>query len=290
MSAAGDALGDAIKTAIENAVSTLTDPTNADNSDRTVIARAIGNAIIDNVSYASNIFKNLVIHTNFTNPNYQIDVSWDALVIGAIEESSFSDTIDITLDLDTGSEAGSTLYYIWAMAGEGKATICKFSTSFTNPTLPAGYTEKQLISMVYNDSSNNFEKFFQRARNYSSTKETNGLALFSQNMSGTTYYDIDLTTFSRIPDLEFVSELSCYCQLSHTSISPDFVAIWNKFDASTRVLCASIYDADAVGGLMAQYRHQYVVKDMSFNSAGASNVNFKLFLVGYVLNIRSSDG
>jgi len=117
-----------------------------------------------NTDYPS--YKNLVIENNSGNPTYQVDVSWDNMRIGYIYAGSFSGTIDITnsgaLGLDTGSEANSTWYYIWAIAQDDGTNSVMLSASATSPTMPGSYTQKRLIGAVRNDGSGDFLNFKQR--------------------------------------------------------------------------------------------------------------------------------
>jgi hypothetical protein len=57
-------------------------------------------------------------------------------------------------DLDTGAEASSTTYYVWALASATTDTTftCKISTSSSAPT---GATYYKLLGSFYNDSSSN---------------------------------------------------------------------------------------------------------------------------------------
>jgi len=69
--------------------------------------------------------------------------------------------------LDTGSEAASTWYHIWAI-GKADGTVSGLlSASLTAPTLPSGYTYKGLIGAVYNDASSNFIVFVQNGNSVS---------------------------------------------------------------------------------------------------------------------------
>lgn len=56
-------------------------------------------------------------------------------------------------DIDTGAEANSTQYYIYALA-DTDATTCTFKVS-TNATSPSGATYYRKIGYFYNDSSGN---------------------------------------------------------------------------------------------------------------------------------------
>lgn len=82
---------------------------------------------------------------------------------------SINKTLDITASgangLDTGSEAASTWYYIWAIRKSTDGTVAGlFSTSATAPTMPSGYDQKALVGVVRNDSSSNFIGFRQTGK------------------------------------------------------------------------------------------------------------------------------
>lgn len=59
------------------------------------------------------------------------------------------------------AEAASTWYAIHEIGKEDGSKAGLFSTSFTNPTLPTGYTYSGLIGAVRNDSGSNFLQFVQ---------------------------------------------------------------------------------------------------------------------------------
>jgi len=76
-------------------------------------------------------------------------------------------TVDMTVSgaggLDTGSEASSTWYAVWAIGKNRESTTSGLlSLSGTTPTMPAGYQLKRLVGWVRNDGSGNFRKFSQR--------------------------------------------------------------------------------------------------------------------------------
>lgn len=88
----------------------------------------------------------------------------DAVVAAFTSTSELVITASGDLGLDTGSEATSTWYYIWAFYDESDgSTTYKFSTSSTNPTA-GDYTHKALIGAIYNNSSGNLIKINQRDR------------------------------------------------------------------------------------------------------------------------------
>lgn len=109
---------------------------------------------------------NLAVKVNATNPTYQIDIDADNLQIEGYNFSSINLTVDITASgangLDTGSEASSTWYSIWAIYNPTTSTIAGLlSTSATSPTMPSGYTKKRRVGWVRNNASSNFLKFYQ---------------------------------------------------------------------------------------------------------------------------------
>lgn len=111
-------------------------------------------------------YQNLAAKPNSSNPNSQVDMAWDELRIENRRTTSQSFTLDITqsgaLGLDTGSEAVSTWYYIWAICNDAGTTVSAIlSASATSLTLPSGYTKKRLISAVYNMADGHFRGFEQ---------------------------------------------------------------------------------------------------------------------------------
>ena len=120
-------------------------------------------------SSAPGTYSKLALTNNATYSLYEVDVSADYLVVSngssVLPLSSFSCTVNVTAaganGLDTGSEASSTWYYIWAIAKSDGTNAGLFSTSYTSPTMPSGYAYKRLLGAVYNDSSANFRKFTQ---------------------------------------------------------------------------------------------------------------------------------
>ena len=116
-------------------------------------------------------YQNLVIKNNTTNLNYQVDIDADYLTIEGYKFDNINLTVDITVSgeggLDTGSEANSTWYYIWAIGNlADTATSSLLSVQYpgsgTSPTLPDGYSIKECIGAVRNDSSGHFKDFAQR--------------------------------------------------------------------------------------------------------------------------------
>ena len=72
--------------------------------------------------------------------------------------------------LDTGTEATSTWYTVWAITGPGVSVGGLLSTDTVNPTMPSGYTLKRRVGWIYNHSDGDVQNFLQagsgRTRHY----------------------------------------------------------------------------------------------------------------------------
>ncbi len=101
--------------------------------------------------------RDLVIKNNETNPIFQIDVNCSSLDI--------STTLDINNDLDTGTEAADTWYYIWIFIMPNEV-ILKLSANDTTPAGEGAYWK--ILGAVYNDSTSNF-KTIDQVSNYVTT-------------------------------------------------------------------------------------------------------------------------
>ena len=122
---------------------------------QTAYASLYGKKDIDNLSVV-----------NGTNAAYQLDVSFTGLRVENVYLTSVSTTISITTMLDTGSEAANTWYYVWIFAKADGSYCFRFSTSYTSPTVPSGYTYKRRISVVRNNASSNFVSVRQKNLTY----------------------------------------------------------------------------------------------------------------------------
>lgn len=89
--------------------------------------------------------------------------------------TALSETVDITKSgangLDTGGEANSKWYHVFAIGKEDGTLDCLLSLSATAPTMPAGYTYKIYLGGVRNTSGGDFYDFHQRD-NKSTVTET----------------------------------------------------------------------------------------------------------------------
>lgn len=113
----------------------------------------------------------LRVKNNTSNPNHQIDIDADYVVMrdgGSPTSlktfSAIDETADITSDLDTGSEAMSTWYYFYLVSTDGSTVTCKVSTNASNPT-GLNLTDYRLrVASCYNDGSYNFRQFLKAAK------------------------------------------------------------------------------------------------------------------------------
>lgn len=116
--------------------------------------------------------RNLVMANNSTNPAYQVDINVDEVILqdgdGNPARMNLSMTIDLTVSgaggLDTGSEAVSTWYHIWAIMKRDGTKSAIFSAHATAPTLPSGFVYKAYLGACYNASNGNIVWFKQRDR------------------------------------------------------------------------------------------------------------------------------
>ncbi len=117
--------------------------------------------------------RGLLVENNASHPTYQVDISAAEIILQDVAGNpvrilSLSATADITVSgaggLDTGSEAVSTWYHLWAIAkADGTASVI-LSASATAPSLPSGYIYKAYVGAVYNTSGGDFKWFKQRDR------------------------------------------------------------------------------------------------------------------------------
>lgn len=122
--------------------------------------------------------KNLVIKNNTTNPNYQVDIDIDAILLdGHKVVRDINLTVDVTVSgangLDTGVEANNTWYHLWVIYNPvTNITAGLLSTSSSVPTMPSGYTYKGYVGAIYNNGSGDFNETRQKNKVVISTDIT----------------------------------------------------------------------------------------------------------------------
>jgi len=223
---------------------------------------------------------NLVIVNNNVMSTTDIDVSWDSLGIESILSESFSDTINIILDLDTGIPSIDTIYYIWAVAGEGQPTICLFSISSTNPTLPANYTEKRLISFVFRNGAN-LELYIQKNKNYN-YEYSNVKTIYLGLLNGATPVDIDLSSIIGLEITNIIKKLTTLIAIVDATVIMGQVLIYH-YDGVTRYRTTTIAIYINMNNFAVQYIHPLITNQISLSGAATSTC--QLVCLGYELDI-----
>lgn len=269
--------GNATQTVLTDAMTVLT--RNSGASEKTTLA------ILADYIRGKTLkkFVNLSVAPNTTNPTYQIDVSTDELQIGYIRESSFAAIVDITASgfngLDTGSEANSTWYYLWAIAGAGQTSGLVLSASLTAPTLPSGYTESVLISAAYNNSSGNFVGFNQINENV-----VTSTAQVSMATTGSTAQQTS-SLVGIIPDFTILKNIGATLYISGYNAASDiYVSTLSAFNEIT-------ITASSTGVVPLDFFYtQVILKPMSnvlyFQFSTALTTNTSIMIVNsYVLDI-----
>jgi len=96
----------------------------------------------------------------------EVVCSNSAGTIHRFRKNTSTTTVDLSASgvggLDTGSEASSTLYYIYAVADADATTFTAIAS--TSSSAPTGITYFYLLGAVRNDSSSNIVKFYQAGR------------------------------------------------------------------------------------------------------------------------------
>jgi hypothetical protein len=126
-----------------------------------------------------------------------VDVDADAVVLfdssgNPKRFTSLNETLNIANSgangLDTGSEANSTWYYIWAIGKADGTLDALLSTSGSSPTLPTDYIYKGVLGCVYNNSSGNLLRYGQNGAGFT-IENTSVLSLGA----ATNFTSIDLS-------------------------------------------------------------------------------------------------
>lgn len=125
--------------------------------------------------FDTRLYSNLQIQNNIANPLFKVDVDAEFISVeGWKWEPGSAQIVDLTVSgvggLDTGSEANSTWYHIWAIANVQNPAVpvfgllfsLQFTDSGSDPTMPAGYTKKVYLSAARNDSGGDLVDFVQR--------------------------------------------------------------------------------------------------------------------------------
>lgn len=159
------------------------------------------------------LFKNLVVKSNTTTPNSQVDISADELILKDSDGRAYT-AINVSLTaniatsgvngLDTGAESANAWYYLWVIYN-GTTVSSLISLSSTNPTMPSGYTYKAMVGAVRNSSSN-FLSFYQLGKHVT-------LAITPLDLTDTTPATAR-TAFPLTVPPNVVARIRCYLQLA----------------------------------------------------------------------------
>ena len=137
---------------------------------------ALNNFIIDSNDDVSLTGGNVLApHENLVSSRASdstIDIDADAVLLKndsgkKLRVESINLTLDITTDLDAGSEASSTWYFIWVVS-DGTTDEGRFSLSSISPSLPSNIIYKGLVGAAFNDGSSDFTNFLQNGERVSS--------------------------------------------------------------------------------------------------------------------------
>lgn len=126
--------------------------------------------------------------------------------------------------LDTGSEAGSTWYYLWVIAqADGASPAALLSLSSTSPTMPGSYTVKRRVGQVRNGGSSNIVEFrcvgSGRYRHYNYAEVARGTLQVLSGGSSTSYSAVSLATF--VPPTSILA----YLELNYDAGGDDYTEI-----------------------------------------------------------------
>jgi hypothetical protein len=129
-------------------------------------------------------------------------ITADALVYDAgggttVEDTAVSVSADITASgvngLDTGSVAGTTPYYLYAIRKSSDGTKgALWSLSATTPTMPSGYDQKILVSYGLTDGSSHVLAFHQYGKKYFYQA---WIAAATNNSTSASWTSIDITKY-----------------------------------------------------------------------------------------------
>lgn len=151
------------------------DTTGTELSGAIQVANVPHKHLQENIDYIHNneqpirdISRNLIITNNATNPEKQMDIDADEVILHnssseALRVSSVNLTVDVTVSgvngLDSGSES-NVWYYLYVITN-GTTIAGLLSESSTSPTMPSGYEYKALVGAIYN-SSGDFINIYQQ--------------------------------------------------------------------------------------------------------------------------------
>lgn len=238
----------------------------------------------------------LIVANNATNPNYQIDIDADELVLTDTGGNKYlAESVNLTVDLtvaganglDTGTEAVSTMYYLWVIYNPTTATVAGLlSLSSTTPTMPSGYTYKRRVGECYNDSGGNIIKF-NRAGDKVWLEDPAAIYTATTLLTASyTQYSLPGQIPSGATGLELEASVSDATYSCMQVISPDNTP---RFEVTTPAL---LYTGSANGGptggytpAQLQMKHLGATSIYAKTSRAADYANQNLHVWGYELGV-----
>lgn len=197
--------------------------------------------IISILGAPSSVKEGLVIIRNAVTPNSQIDIDATKLSIGRAVVSSVNLTVDITASgangLDTGSEATSTWYSIWAIYNPTTSIVAGLlSASLTSPTLPAGYIWARRVGFVYNDSGGGFVNFNIINNSFYPMSDS----IIESTITPTTFTTVAVPS-QYMPTIQTEIQVSGYLQVTYNTMqAPGTLLIRPVGSSSSGILIGSI--------------------------------------------------
>jgi len=187
--------------------------------------------------------------------------------------------------LDTGSEASSTWYYLWAI-GDSSGTHSPaglLSVSSTSPTMPTGYDKKRLLPIaIKNDGSSNFLPFRIIKQSgflmviYTTFETTASWAALSAG-TATTFTAVSLASFvPPISRLALVQEMGHYVSSSVSNqVRETGSGVTTGIQAPAGASGFTTLYGESLRTLNTSQQYDYVV--------GASAQQFSIYVRGFVV-------
>ncbi len=234
----------------------------------------------------------LIIQNNSSNPNFQVDIDADEIVLDDgtdfFRATSVNLTADITASgvdgLDTGSETSDTWYFIWVIYN-GTTVSSLLSISSSSPTLPSGYTFKRRVNAIRNDASSDFTRIVQSGETVLYGED------ISESLGAPTVADQSKSLTSSVPPISrFVHVMFEYI-IDHSSTGSVFsidVSPTPKIGQGVTMVSVTpqVVNLDLMGssgGLIALDSSQSF--DFDVNSLPNGTNSLTLSILGYVIPI-----
>lgn len=244
------------------------------------------------VAVVPRIAANLVVEVDSVTPLSKVKITADQITIEDVLAGSVSVIADIavagTNGLDAGAEAASTWYAVWLIYNPSTTTVAALlSTSFSAPTMPAGYTKKRRVGAVRNTSTSNFVPFMQRGEVVLYNETENETRFLSSGLS-TTFADASAEAF--IPTSSRRGYFGVTVSIDHNAVDVDFSVRLRTKGApgvtdGTRFNLVTQNTAATIEGFWTKWLYTDSVQTIQYRLATApSSGNFGVFIdvLGYI--------